>query len=67
LRRRHNAGDPVRRTALAAEFAGMRDRCHGRGGQSNRDIANKLHVPVRTVGSHHRACIKLDVSDRDDL
>jgi len=37
-------------------------------GLSNRDIANNLHVSVRTVEGHiYRACIKLDVSDRDDL
>ncbi|BBZ46715.1 helix-turn-helix transcriptional regulator [Mycobacterium parmense] len=37
-------------------------------GLSNREIARRLHVSVRTVEGHiYRACIKLDVSDRDDL
>jgi DNA-binding CsgD family transcriptional regulator/tetratricopeptide (TPR) repeat protein len=37
-------------------------------GLSNREIAAKLQVSVRTVEGHiYRACIKLDVSDREDL
>ena len=37
-------------------------------GLSSSEIANKLLVSVRTVEGHiYRACIKLDVSDRDDL
>lgn len=37
-------------------------------GLSNREIAERLTVSVRTVENHlYRACIKLDVTDRDDL
>jgi DNA-binding CsgD family transcriptional regulator len=37
-------------------------------GLSNREIADKLTVSVRTVEGHiYRACIKLDVSDREQL
>lgn len=37
-------------------------------GLSNREIADRLVVSVRTVEGHiYRACIKLDVTDRDDL
>jgi DNA-binding CsgD family transcriptional regulator len=37
-------------------------------GLSNRDIADRLTVSVRTVEGHlYRACIKLDISDRDEL
>jgi DNA-binding NarL/FixJ family response regulator len=35
---------------------------------SNKDIADRLVVSVRTVEGHlYRACIKLDISDREDL
>ncbi|CQD20895.1 transcriptional regulator [Mycolicibacterium conceptionense] len=35
---------------------------------SNRDIAERLTVSVRTVEGHiYRACIKLGVADRDEL
>jgi DNA-binding CsgD family transcriptional regulator len=35
---------------------------------SNRDIADRLTVSVRTVEGHlYRACIKLDISDREEL
>jgi len=37
-------------------------------GSSNRDIAERLVVSTRTVEGHiYRACIKLDVSDREGL
>ncbi len=37
-------------------------------GLSNKDIADRLVVSVRTVEGHlYRACIKLDISDREDL
>lgn len=37
-------------------------------GLSNREIADKLTVSVRTVEGHiYRACIKLDISDREEL
>jgi len=35
---------------------------------TNREIADRLTVSVRTVEGHiYRACIKLDVADRDSL
>ena len=37
-------------------------------GLTNRDIADRLAVSVRTVEGHlYRACIKLDISDREEL
>lgn len=37
-------------------------------GLTNRDIAERLTVSVRTVEGHlYRACIKLDISDREEL
>ena len=37
-------------------------------GLSNRDISDRLVVSTRTVEGHiYRACIKLDVSDREGL
>jgi len=37
-------------------------------GLSNRDIAERLTVSVRTVEGHlYRACTKLDCTDRDQL
>ena len=37
-------------------------------GLSNRDIADRLTVSVRTVEGHlYRACIKLDITDREEL
>jgi DNA-binding CsgD family transcriptional regulator len=37
-------------------------------GLSNRQIADRLTVSVRTVEGHlYRACIKMDVTDRESL
>ncbi len=37
-------------------------------GLSNKEIADRLVVSIRTVEGHlYRACIKLDISDREDL
>jgi DNA-binding CsgD family transcriptional regulator len=37
-------------------------------GASNREIAERLSVSVRTIEGHvYRACVKLGVSDRDGL
>jgi DNA-binding CsgD family transcriptional regulator len=37
-------------------------------GLSNREIAEQLSLSIRTVEGHlYRACIKLDVTDRDQL
>ena len=37
-------------------------------GLTNREIAERLTVSVRTVEGHiYRACIKLDVADRESL
>ncbi|ANS26412.1 hypothetical protein R1CP_08460 [Rhodococcus opacus] len=37
-------------------------------GLSNRQIADRLFVSVRTVEGHiYRACMKLDVADRNGL
>jgi DNA-binding CsgD family transcriptional regulator len=37
-------------------------------GLTNRDVADRLTVSVRTVEGHlYRACIKLDISDREEL
>nr|MDT0525723.1 helix-turn-helix transcriptional regulator [Streptomyces sp. DSM 41633] len=50
-------------TAREREVAGLVAQ-----GLSNRDIAERLTVSVRTVEGHiYRACIKLGVADRDEL
>jgi DNA-binding CsgD family transcriptional regulator len=37
-------------------------------GLTNRDIADRLTVSIRTVEGHlYRACIKLDISDREEM
>ncbi len=58
-----SAARPLPLTARVREIAAMIAA-----GLSNREIAAKLQVSVRTVEGHiYRACIKLDVSDREDL
>jgi DNA-binding NarL/FixJ family response regulator len=57
------AGRPLPVTAREREIAGLVAE-----GMSNRDIAERLTVSVRTVEGHiYRACLKLDVTDRDEL
>ena len=57
------ATTPLPVTAREREIAGLVAK-----GLSNKQIAEKLTVSVRTVEGHiYRACIKLDVADRDDL
>jgi DNA-binding CsgD family transcriptional regulator len=58
-----SAARPLPVTAREREIAGL-----VAGGLSNRDIAERLTVSVRTVEGHiYRACIKLGVADRDQL
>ena len=57
------AGQPLPVTSREREIAAMVAE-----GLSNREIAEQLTVSIRTVEGHiYRACIKLDVSDRDEL
>ncbi|WP_046316384.1 LuxR family transcriptional regulator [Mycobacterium sp. UM_Kg1] len=57
------AARPLPVTAREREIAALIAR-----GLSNRQIAERLTVSVRTVEGHiYRACIKLDIADRDDL
>ncbi|WP_280831707.1 LuxR C-terminal-related transcriptional regulator [Mycolicibacterium frederiksbergense] len=58
-----SAARPLPVTAREREVAGLVAQ-----GLSNRKIAERLTVSVRTVEGHiYRACIKLDVPDRDEL
>jgi DNA-binding NarL/FixJ family response regulator len=57
------AAQPLPVTSREREIAAMIAQ-----GLSNREIAERLTVSIRTVEGHiYRACIKLDVSDRDEL
>src|SRR5258705_764637 len=57
------AARPLPVSAREREIAGL-----VAAGLSNREIADQLTVSVRTVEGHiYRACIKLDVADRDEL
>lgn len=58
-----NAARPLPVTSREREIAALIAR-----GLSNRQIAERLTVSVRTVEGHiYRACIKLDIADRDEL
>ena len=57
------AGSPLPLTVREREIANL-----VAAGLSNRDIADRLTVSVRTVEGHlYRACTKLDCTDRDQL
>ncbi|OBI46868.1 helix-turn-helix transcriptional regulator [Mycobacterium colombiense] len=58
-----SAGRPLPVTSREREIAAFVAE-----GLTNREIAERLTVSVRTVEGHiYRACIKLDVTDRDEL
>jgi DNA-binding NarL/FixJ family response regulator len=58
-----STGQPLPVTSREREIASLIAA-----GLSNREIADRLTVSVRTVEGHiYRACIKLDVTDRDEL
>ncbi|MDT5324500.1 MAG: hypothetical protein QOF25_1652 [Mycobacterium sp.] len=57
------AANPLPLSTREREIANLAAR-----GLSNRDIAERLTVSLRTVEGHiYRACIKLDVTDREAL
>jgi len=57
------AVNPLPLTVREREIANL-----AAGGLSNKDIAGRLVVSVRTVEGHlYRACVKLDISDREEL
>jgi DNA-binding NarL/FixJ family response regulator len=57
------AANPLPLSIREREIANLAAR-----GLSNRDIAERLTVSLRTVEGHiYRACIKLDVTDREAL
>lgn len=58
-----SAARPLPVTAREREITSMIAQ-----GLSNREIADRLTLSVRTVEGHiYRACIKMDVADRDEL
>jgi ATP/maltotriose-dependent transcriptional regulator MalT len=58
-----SAGRPLPVTSREREIAAL-----VAAGLSNREIAERLSVSIRTVEGHvYHACVKLDVTDRDEL